>query len=145
MLTGAGVRGCKYSGCSKCAVCAVSILRTRMGSRFACRSGSRGANRDTAAPGRGSVLSLGVAWSSMRVLADPEGRYFIGDAAALWVDARHGSTFSPGWCLRLVNVIHAVTEVCRGGGWGGGGTKKRNEKSHTQLDVLKCPEGRRIL
>ena len=82
MLTGAGVRGCKYSGCSKCPVCAVNILRTRMGSRFACRTGSRGGSRETAAPGRDSVvLWLLVSLSSMRVLTAPGGRYFIGERA----------------------------------------------------------------
>ncbi|TNN61220.1 hypothetical protein EYF80_028515 [Liparis tanakae] len=65
MLTGAGVRGCKYSGWSKCPVCALNILRTRMGSRFACRTGSRGVNKDTAAPGRGVGLPR-VSLSSMR-------------------------------------------------------------------------------
>lgn len=87
MLTGAGVRGCKYSGCSKCPVCAVNILITRIGSRFACRSGSRGVNKESAAPGRdflGTLVSLSSIRALTRSAADPEGRYFIGERAQGW-------------------------------------------------------------
>lgn len=96
MLTGAGVRGCKYSGCSKCPVCAVNILITRMGSRFACRRGSRGVNKETTAPGRDFALSL-VSLSSIRLLTDPEGRYFIGERALRFL------------CVRLLLVPNNVT------------------------------------
>lgn len=93
MLTGAGVRGCKYSGCSKCPVCAVNILITRIGSRFACRSGSRGVNKESTAPGRdflGTLVSLSSIRALTRSAADPEGRYFIGERAqGVAVDVRY--------------------------------------------------------
>ena len=41
-LTGVEGKGCRYSGCKMCPDRAVSIFRTLMGSRLACRSGSNG-------------------------------------------------------------------------------------------------------
>lgn len=41
-LTGVEGKGCRYSGCKMCPDRAVSIFKTLMGSRFACRSGSDG-------------------------------------------------------------------------------------------------------
>lgn len=41
-LTGVDGKGWRYSGCKMCPVRAVSILRTLMGSRLACRKGSVG-------------------------------------------------------------------------------------------------------
>lgn len=41
-LTGVEGKGCRYSGCKMCPDRAVSIFKTLMGSRFACRSGSAG-------------------------------------------------------------------------------------------------------
>lgn len=35
-------KGCRYSGCKMCPDRAVSIFKTLMGSRFACRMGSDG-------------------------------------------------------------------------------------------------------
>lgn len=91
MLTGAGAKGCKYSGCSKCPVCAVNILRTLIGRRFACRSGSKGVKKETTAPGREGLPSV-ASLSSIRVLsrsaADPGGKYFIGERALRF-----------GWCV----------------------------------------------
>lgn len=42
MLTGAEVRGWRYSGCSKWPECAVSMVRIFTGSLLACRRGSEG-------------------------------------------------------------------------------------------------------
>lgn len=42
MLTGADVRGWRYSGCSKWPLCAVNIFTIRMGNLLACREGSEG-------------------------------------------------------------------------------------------------------
>lgn len=41
-LTGVEGKGCRYSGCKMCPDRAVSIFKTLMGSRLACRSGSDG-------------------------------------------------------------------------------------------------------
>lgn len=41
-LIGVEGKGCRYSGCKMCPDRAVSIFKTLMGSRFACRSGSDG-------------------------------------------------------------------------------------------------------
>lgn len=41
-LTGVEGKGCRYSGCKMCPDRAVSIFKTLIGSRFACRSGSDG-------------------------------------------------------------------------------------------------------
>lgn len=61
MLTGADVRGWRYSGWSKWPPCAVNIFKIRMGSLLACREGSAraGANAATAAVRRGSPLRSG--------------------------------------------------------------------------------------
>lgn len=52
-LTGVEGKGCRYSGCKMCPDRAVSIFKTLMGSRFACRSGS-----DGGAAGRRGLLTL---------------------------------------------------------------------------------------
>lgn len=52
-LTGVEGKGCRYSGCKMCPDRAVSIFKTLMGSRFACRSGS-----DGGAEGRKGLLML---------------------------------------------------------------------------------------
>lgn len=41
-LIGVEGKGCRYSGCKMCPDRAVSIFKTLIGSRFACRSGSDG-------------------------------------------------------------------------------------------------------
>ncbi len=46
MLTGADVRGWRYSGCSKWPLCAVNIFMIRMGSLLAWREGSVGEGHD---------------------------------------------------------------------------------------------------
>lgn len=46
MLTGADVRGWRYSGCSKWPLCAVNIFTIRMGSLLAWREGSEGQGQD---------------------------------------------------------------------------------------------------
>lgn len=48
MLTGADVRGWRYSGCSKWPLCAVNIFMIRMGSLLAWREGSVGEGWDVA-------------------------------------------------------------------------------------------------
>ena len=75
-----------------------------MGSRFACRRGSRGASREPAAPGRDFGLSR-VSRSSKRLLTDPGGRYFIGNRALLLEsDERYFSLFF----LQVINPFSHV-------------------------------------
>lgn len=96
MLTGADVSGCKYSGCSKCPVCAVNILITRIGSRFAWRAGSKGVNKNATAPGRELVPSVasGISLRSLIRSAAVTGRKsFIGKSPPLFV-MRSKLTFS---------------------------------------------------
>lgn len=62
MLTGADVRGWRYSGCSKWPLCAVNIFMIRMGSRLAWREGSVGEGQDVGTETDG--LSAPVRWGS---------------------------------------------------------------------------------
>lgn len=133
MLTGADVKGCKYSGCSKCPVCAVNILITRIGSRFAWRSGSRGVNKETTAPGRDSVLPP-VSLRSIRVLTrSAAGRYFIGEKTLRFADVRYFFFFSSvqtrvySWFLNVIHADKSNVPI----------KEKRKENSWTPLNVPK--------
>lgn len=77
MLTGADVRGWRYSGWSKWPPCAVNIFKIRMGSLLACLEGSVRAETNAASDvvWRGSPLRTGD-WLR-KSASDPPGRSLI--------------------------------------------------------------------
>lgn len=102
MLTGADVRGWRYSGCSKWPLCAVNIFTIRMGSLLAWREGSKGEWQDVGVKTDG--LSAPVRCGSPLVSAalrsgdwlrksgsGPPGRSLI------WIGARRGTTACNEW------------------------------------------------
>lgn len=96
MLTGADVRGWRYSGWSKWPPCAVNIFRIRMGSLLAWREGSAGAGQlvrawtdGGAAPvPRGSPLASAALRSGdwlRKSASDPPG------GSLIWIEAHSGT------------------------------------------------------
>lgn len=97
MLTGADVRGWRYSGCSKWPLCAVNIFTIRMGSLLAWREGSEGEEQNVGvetdrvfAPVRyGSPLASAALhsgdWLRKSGLGPPGG-------SLIWIGARGGTT-----------------------------------------------------
>lgn len=96
MLTGADVRGWRYSGCSKWPLCAVNIFTIRMGSLFAWREGSEGEGQDVSlktydlsAPVRceSPLASAGLRSGDWlrKSGSGPPGKSFI------WIGARRGT------------------------------------------------------
>lgn len=91
MLTGADVRGWRYSGCSKWLLCALNIFRIRMGSLLAWRVGSEGEGTETSglfAPLWGELPLLLPVRSGdglRKCASDPWGEPFI------WIEAAQSS------------------------------------------------------
>lgn len=80
-LTGVDERGCRYSGCRRCPLWALSIFRTLMGSRFAWRRGSSGGRCESAghaAPG--DWAAAGGVGAAAAALLPP---LLLGDVLAL--------------------------------------------------------------
>ncbi|MGH0157023.1 UNVERIFIED_CONTAM: hypothetical protein FKN15_032489 [Acipenser sinensis] len=88
MLIGADVSGCRYSGCIKWPVCALSIFKTRIGRRFACLTGSDGNREETGddflscfsgekTEKESAVLLLSMQPSSLLLSVYPQGETFI--------------------------------------------------------------------
>lgn len=102
MLTGADVRGWRYSGCSKWPLCAVNIFTIRMGSLLAWREGSEGEGLDVgvktdclSAPVRYESPLASAAlrsWDWLRKSGSgPPGRSLI------WIGALGGTTACDEW------------------------------------------------
>lgn len=102
MLTGADVRGWRYSGCSKWPLCAVNIFMIRMGSLLAWRDGSVGEELDVGvktdafpAPVRcGSPLASAALrsgdWLRKSGSGPPGG-------SLIWIGARNGTAAFNEW------------------------------------------------
>lgn len=91
MLTGADVRGWRYSGCSKWLLCALNIFRIRIGSLLAWRVGSEGEGTETSCilVPLGSELQRSLPLRSgdglRKCASDPRGELFI------WIRAAQSS------------------------------------------------------
>lgn len=99
MLTGADVRGWRYSGWSKWPPCAVNIFMIRMGSLLAWREGSAGDGQDVGAetdgfpaplrcgsPLAAAALALRSGnWLMRKSGSDPPG------GSLIWIEARNGT------------------------------------------------------
>lgn len=116
MLTGADVRGWRYSGWSKWPLCAVNIFMIRMGSRLAWREGSAGEGQDvdverdgSAAPARcGSPLASAALRSGdwlRKSGSDPPG------GSIIWIEAHNRMAACNEWtkCLFKKNIYRHIS------------------------------------
>lgn len=123
MLTGADVRGWRYSGWSKWPPCAVNIFKIRMGSLLVCREGSAraGTNAATAAVRRGSPLRSGD-WLR-KSASDPPG------GSLIWIRTHRKTAASKERTPATAKPTLPGSISRRGGGGG----RKKNQRRRTCL------------
>lgn len=104
MLTGADVRGWRYSGCSKWPLCAVNIFMIRMGSLLAWRKGSVGEGQDAGM--ETDSVSAPVRCGSPLVCAALRSGYWLRKSGSgppggslIWIGARNGTAACNEWTL----------------------------------------------